>query len=162
MIRAMLRILQGLVLDRFGVALSTLCAIHCLAAPLVLLLAPGLLDWWEHPLAHILPAAVILPVAAYALGRGAMRHRNGSVIVLGIAGLGLVSTALVMQGLPGDACAAPGTTGDVPSCCADPGASDGVLFGLSATTLLSAAGGLSLALAHLANIRCCTKHQCVR
>ena len=149
----------GLGLDRVGAVLSALCAVHCLAAPLVLILAPALVEWWEHPLTHLVLAVVILPVATIALGRGAMLHRNRGVIGLGIVGVGLISAALAMEGFAAGTCAVPGSGAEVAPCCIEPG-EEGAILGLSKTTAISAGGGVLLAIAHVLNLRCCNRGRC--
>ena len=148
-------------LDRLGMILSITCAVHCLAAPLILLFAPAIGEWWDHPWAHRLPAMAILPIAAIALGRGSLRHRNLGVIALGVIGVSLVSIGLFVQGAPVAEGCTPAAT-DVPACCLKPGAegSNAIFLGLPLSGLLSVAGGLSLALAHLGNIRCCASGRC--
>jgi hypothetical protein len=78
--------------DRIGMGLSILCAVHCLATPLVILSLPILARYYlVHPLFHFLLAGVIIPVGLIAFVAGLRHHRNWWVLVLGIPGLVLVT-----------------------------------------------------------------------
>ena len=150
-----LRPLRRARLDKIGIVLSIACAAHCLISPVVLLLAPALGEWWDHPLAHWTPAALILPVAGLALGRGLWVHRRWGVLVLGLVGLGLVSGSLAIQAASPEICTLGGET-DVAPCCIKEGDEATGTLGLATPGLMSVAGGIVLVLAHLVNLRCCS------
>lgn len=78
-------------MDRFGIALSGLCLIHCLAG-LLLVAALGLGgEWLLAPAIHRVGLALAMSVGIVTIGLGAMRHgRRGP---LGIAALGLTLMA---------------------------------------------------------------------
>ena len=83
-------------LDRLGVALSALCAVHCVAGVvLVTLLGLGggvLLD----PRIHEWGLALAVGVGIIGLGYGALRHRCISSLVIGGIGLALMALGLVV------------------------------------------------------------------
>ncbi|NBC37900.1 MerC family mercury resistance protein [Novosphingobium sp. FSY-8] len=88
-------------MDRFGVALSALCLVHCVSGlVLVTLLGVGggvLLD----PRIHEYGLAVAIVVAALGLGIGAWRNRRYDRLALGGAGIVLMSLGLLVpHGLP--------------------------------------------------------------
>ena len=81
-------------LDAMGIALSALCAVHCLLTIVVIsalglgghwLLAPEL-HWWG------LAAATI--IAGVAIGIGAVRHRRRTPFVVAMTGLTFMGGAL--------------------------------------------------------------------
>ncbi|GAB5348697.1 MerC domain-containing protein [Alteriqipengyuania sp. 357] len=81
-------------LDALGIALSTLCAVHCVLTIVVIsslglaggwLLAPEL-HWWG------LAAATI--IAGVAIGIGAVRHRRRMPFVVAMTGLTFMGGAL--------------------------------------------------------------------
>jgi len=117
--------------DLIGLALSSTCLIHCLALPMLLLLAPALGHWialpeWTH--AAILLLA--LPAAFAAMRAGWRRHGRIAPPLAAAAGLGLLALGLAAhEGWMGFA---------------DPAATD---------RLLTSIGALALAGAHLANWR---------
>ena len=81
-------------LDRLGVALSALCAVHCVAG-LVLVTVLGLgggilLD----PRIHEWGLALAIGVGLFGLGFGALRHRQLGSLIVGGLGLCLMAAAL--------------------------------------------------------------------
>lgn len=87
-------------LDRVGVLLSGLCALHCIAG---LLLVTGLgagslgLDGGLllAPAIHRVGLALAIAVAALTLGIGAIRHRQRGPLLLGAGGIALMALALL-------------------------------------------------------------------
>ena len=83
-------------LDRVGVLLSGLCALHCLAG---LLLVAGLGLGGEYllaPIIHRVGLALAIGVGAITLVLGVVRHGDPRPRQLGAAGLALMSVALVV------------------------------------------------------------------
>ncbi|MEQ1497660.1 MAG: MerC domain-containing protein [Novosphingobium sp.] len=81
-------------LDRVGVLLSGLCALHCLAG---LLLVAGLGLGGEvllAPAIHRAGLALAIAVGAVTLAMGVMRHGDPVPLQVGAAGLGLMGLAL--------------------------------------------------------------------
>jgi len=117
--------------DALGVGLSFACLVHCLALPLLLLLAPALSAWlslpeWTH--AAILLLAV--PAAIAAMSNGWRGHRRAGPAALAALGLALLLLGAAAHG---------GGLG-----VADPDATD---------RWSTSAGAITLAAAHLANWR---------
>ena len=81
-------------LDRFGVLLSGLCALHCLAG---LLLVAGLGlggQFLFAPMIHRVGLALAVGVGAVTLVIGVIRHRDPKPLQVGGAGLALMTVAL--------------------------------------------------------------------
>jgi hypothetical protein len=82
-------------LDRMGVFLSALCAVHCVSGVvLVALLGVSggvLLD----PRIHEFGLAAAVVIGALGLGAGIMRHRRRGPLMLGGAGLTLMACGLI-------------------------------------------------------------------
>ena len=117
--------------DLTGLALSFACLLHCLALPLALLLAPALSRWIALPEGvHAVILLLALPAAAIAMRDGWRRHRRLTPAMLAIAGLGLLALGLSAH----EGWIATG----------DPEAAD---------RLLTSAGALMLAAAHVMNWR---------
>ncbi len=73
--------------DRAGVALSTLCLVHCTVLPLVFLLLPSLaITALGSDRAHVVLAAALLGISAAAFIPGYLRHRRRAVPLLGAFG----------------------------------------------------------------------------
>lgn len=117
--------------DLAGIALSATCLLHCLALPMLLLLAPALGHWialpeWTH-------AAILLlamPAAFVAMRGGWRRHRRSAPALIAAAGLVLLALGLAAH------------EGWIAA--ASPAAAD---------RLLTSLGALGLAAAHFANWR---------
>lgn len=117
--------------DLTGLVLSAACLIHCLALPLALVLAPALGPWIALPEGvHAAILFLVLPVAAMAMRDGWRQHRQWLPGMLAGAGIGLL--ALGLSAHEGWIAAA------------DPEAAD---------RLLTSAGAITLAAAHLVNWR---------
>ena len=83
-------------LDRAGIALSALCAVHCVLSVVLVsvigLGAEALLD----PAIHRIGLLVATLVAAVAFGWGAMKHRMAAPFVVAMMGLSFMGGALAV------------------------------------------------------------------
>lgn len=117
--------------DLAGLALSATCLVHCLALPMLLLLAPALGHWIALPEGtHAAILTLALPAAFVAMRGGWHRHRRSAPGLVAAAGLALLALGLA--------------------------AHEGWLATANASaadTLLTTLGALALAAAHLANWR---------
>lgn len=117
--------------DLLGVGLSLTCLVHCLALPLAILLAPALSRWLALPEGvHAAILLLALPAAAMAMIDGRQRHRRWMPAILAMLGLGLLTLGL--------------TAHEGWIAVADREIAD---------RLLTSAGAISLAAAHLLNWR---------
>lgn len=81
-------------LDRTGVWLSGLCALHCVIS-VVLVSALGLGgQFLLNPAIHEFGLVLALAVGAISLGYGVMRHGRMGPLVIGAAGLLLMALAI--------------------------------------------------------------------
>ena len=122
-------------LDKIAIAISGLCLAHCLAGPLLVVLAPAMLVAFgvSDTLFHLLLLLVVVPCSAVGLGLGCRQHRNRAVIGLGLLGLAtLCFTALTGHELLGE-------------------------LGERALTV---GGALIMAAAHVRNFRLCRRAPC--
>ncbi len=78
--------------DRIGVIASILCAIHCAATPIVLLVLPAFGKVWTHPASHWIMASLVIPLAAFMVVMGFRKHRRKWIIASG--GLGILFVLL--------------------------------------------------------------------
>lgn len=83
--------------DRIGIFLSALCAVHCVVAPILILVAPFYFYSLEHPVVHILFAAIVVPVGLLSFIKGYQQHHQWKVLAVGGVGLGLI---LLMAVIP--------------------------------------------------------------
>ncbi|MEM9419674.1 MAG: MerC domain-containing protein [Planctomycetota bacterium] len=82
--------------DRLGIFASVACVVHCLAAPLLLLFLPVLGAWWSHPAAHVVLAALVLPLAGFVVVRGYRKHRRRVALVALVLGCVFILAGLVL------------------------------------------------------------------
>jgi hypothetical protein len=76
------------VLDRFAVAASGMCALHCLTTPLLLVVLPTLTSTiLADETFHRLLLILVLPTSVIALSFGWRRHKDSIVVALGSSGL---------------------------------------------------------------------------
>ena len=115
--------------DKLSIGLSALCAVHCLLLPVIAGVLPAFAALTgSHIHFHALMLVVVLPLSSFALGAGWLRHRDATVLALGLTGLALiVLAATVGHDLPSE----------------------------SAERWITVAGSLLLALGHLRNYRQC-------
>lgn len=143
-------------LDRTGVLASVFCAIHCAVAPILLLAAPALGGFWVHPLSHLAIAAFVLPVAALALRSGARAHGRRWVVVVGGLGIGFVLVGAALPYVPVSFDASHACERCCPSFVVDE-ATGAKSLRIPPATVVTLLGGVSLVVAHLANLRCCSR-----
>lgn len=91
--------------DRFAIGLSLLCAIHCMAFPIMLIAAPSLIATFQLT-DHIFHEALLwlaIPTSFIAIFLGCKRHKDQQVVIL--AGIGittLVATAFFGHDILGE------------------------------------------------------------
>lgn len=80
--------------DRVAILLSGLCLLHCAVFPLVLVSLPWLTWFVDHDsVVHRWLLVAIVPVSAYALIRGCLRHQRYLPVWVGLASLALLLIA---------------------------------------------------------------------
>lgn len=80
---------QKLSLDRWGMAASGFCLVHCMALPLVAMALPAL-ESHDHEWVHGLLLLLVIPLAVFALGSGLRRHGKRLPTALGLTGCSLL------------------------------------------------------------------------
>lgn len=118
--------------DRLGIWLSSICALHCLLTPILVLALPFTGSFFEHEFFHVGMALFIVPVGLFAFWSGYRHHRQVKVFLAGVLGVLMVGGASV----------APHSWIE--------------LFGYDLVTIV---GSLLLIIAHVLNRRACLCHQ---
>ena len=81
--------------DKLAITLSIVCAIHCLATPLILLLLPSLAVLpLKGEAFHLWMVMIVLPTSIYALLMGCKQHKRYPLLFIGFLGLALLVLAL--------------------------------------------------------------------
>lgn len=85
-------------LDRAAICLSAACLAHCLAVPLLLVIAPWLAlgvlgeEWF-----HLVLVALVVPLSLLAFKLGHLQHGRRGMLGPGLAGLALVALAAILE-----------------------------------------------------------------
>ena len=83
--------------DKSAIALSVLCALHCLLMPAAIVLYPTTLGFMpDNESVHFALLFVVIPVSAYALIKGGKVHKSRKVFITGIIGLLVLVVAVVL------------------------------------------------------------------
>lgn len=156
--------------DCLGTAAALLCAVHCMAAPVILSAAPLLGSFWTAPWMHWAFASISLPAAFLLIRKGARAHRRAWVLGLAVAGIGLLLVGLSAPGADWSAALglqvpAPqwlaaladtdpaSVSGCADACCASVHTqAEASVLTLPFASWITVLGGCSLIIAHLANL----------
>ena len=83
------------IIDNLGITISSVCAIHCLLLPVILLVAPySFLASHEF---HETLIYFILPCALIAFVFGCRKHGDMKVAIMGSIGIILLSSAIILH-----------------------------------------------------------------
>ncbi|WP_251139844.1 MerC domain-containing protein [Alteromonas sp. ALT199] len=87
--------------DRLAMILSSLCVIHCLLTPILLISIPALasVSILNDETFHQILLFFVLPIGAFALSVGYLHHRSKWVVLAGAFGLTLLSSPLLVEWL---------------------------------------------------------------
>ena len=86
--------------DKMAISLSLLCAIHCLAFPLVILLLPTVAALQLNDEAfHLWMLVAVIPTSLYALTMGCQQHKHYRLLAVGLVGLLFLVSAVVLGGV---------------------------------------------------------------
>ena len=79
--------------DKIGLVLSSICMVHCVLTPLVMLLLPFTLEMFDHDRFHEWVFWPILAVALVAFYRGYRTSRKPLILLLGTLGVSILASA---------------------------------------------------------------------
>lgn len=83
-----------LVADRLGIVASSLCFLHCLAAPILLSVSAVYVHFLpSEERTHRVLAIVVTLIGVIAIGNGYRRHRRSLVLLFTAAGLAVIVAA---------------------------------------------------------------------
>jgi hypothetical protein len=85
--------------DRLAMLLSSLCVIHCLLTPILLISIPALagVSILNDETFHQILLFFVLPIGIFALSLGYLHHKNKWVVFAGVFGLTLLSSPLLVE-----------------------------------------------------------------
>ena len=85
--------------DKTAIGLSLLCALHCLASPLIIVMLPSLAALQlDGEAFHAWMVLAVIPTSVYALSIGCKQHKRYRLLVMGLVGLLFLLSAV----LPGE------------------------------------------------------------
>lgn len=83
--------------DKLAIGLSLMCAVHCLALPVLLILLPSMAALQlDNEAFHFWMAVAVFPSSIYALTMGCRQHKRYRLFFLGSIGLTLLLLAVVL------------------------------------------------------------------
>ncbi len=86
--------------DRFGMALSGICLVHCLALPLLVPMLTVVASHFafnlEHEALHLVLALLIVPTTCFAAWNGYKHHGSMGVVALLIGGAVVITLAALL------------------------------------------------------------------
>lgn len=85
------------ILDRAGMFVSALCAIHCAMIPILAIASPVLYSLFDNPTVHIIFMIFVLPLGIAAFYLGYRHHRDLSILMTGIIGLSVVVISIMIH-----------------------------------------------------------------
>ena len=120
--------------DKAAISLSFVCAMHCLAMPLIIVMLPALTVFnLQDEAVHWWMLIAVIPTSLLALTMGCRKHKNYSVMSIGLFGIAiLIVTAFFGHDLLGE-------TGE---------------------NISTVIGALVVAVGHVKNQRLCSRSDC--
>lgn len=147
-------------LDHFAIGIATVCAVHCLLTPILIIALPIIAtSLFVHEDFHLWMILLVLPTTSFAIFMGCRRHKDKWVATLSILGICVLLGALVHERLhtASHSTATASTTHQCEAC--DRNLSEEPVP-VHAGGWFNTLGGLLLASAHVRNYRRCRKGQC--
>ena len=123
--------LNSQLVDKFSIAISSLCVAHCLVFPILVVLIPSFatLGLGSETM-HFWMIVTVIPSSIYALALGCKKHAKVSVFLIGALGLSSLLLAFVLGGN---------------------------ILGETGEKALTVLGAAIIALAHVRNYKLCQK-----
>src|SRR5512139_1290454 len=84
-------------LDQLAIGLSGLCAIHCMATAVAVVLLSSVASFLAAPIIHEAGLTIAMILGAVALGDGALRHGLLLPVAVGGVGLGVMAGAMTLD-----------------------------------------------------------------
>ncbi len=81
--------------DKLGIALSGLCAIHCIGVSALIIAFPALQDFLADSILHKLALLSVTATAFFAFYPSYKKHKQKSVLILALIGIALLAVSIL-------------------------------------------------------------------
>ncbi len=83
--------------DGWGVVISVLCLLHCLAIPLLLFFSPTLALYFEHEVIHLFILVLVIPLVLSSLSHLKTSEAHRYILFIGPIGILLIIGAMAVE-----------------------------------------------------------------
>ena len=84
--------------DRIAMGISMACVIHCFFAPSLIVMSYGFLSFSvDSEIVHLVLLLTTIPISLFALGLGYKNHKVLLYLLIGIAGLSVLTVAFLLE-----------------------------------------------------------------
>ena len=136
-------------LDRLGVGMALVCAVHCLLTPVLIVALPIIAtSFWVDEEFHFWMLSLVVPLTAFSFFVGCRKHHDVILVILAIIGIGLLFCGVIFG------CSSCHGGHYLPSF------SDFKDFPHGFESVFTTLGGFFLVFAHVRNFRLCRKSSC--
>ena len=92
-----MRVLTTTNADKAAVGLSLVCVVHCLLTPIAVIMLPALgATFLDDERFHFGILFLVIPTSLYALGMGCRQHGRKDVLAIGLLGLFVLCSILII------------------------------------------------------------------
>jgi len=84
-------------IDKVAIGVSSLCIAHCLIFPLIAVIMPSIVALGlTSESFHFWMVISVIPSSIYALSLGCKKHKNISIVIIGLLGLSFLTLAIFL------------------------------------------------------------------
>ena len=136
-------------LDRIGVGMALICAVHCLLTPILIVLLPIIAStFWVAGDFHFWMLLMVLPLTTFSFFMGCKKHHDVLLVIFAFIGVAFLFSGVWFG------CSSCNGGHHFPSL------SDFSKFPHGFESVFTTIGGFLLVLAHFRNYRLCRKSSC--
>lgn len=147
-------------LDKIAISMAAVCAVHCLLAPVLIVLLPIVAtSFFVHQDFHLWMLFLVIPTTSFAIFMGCRKHKDRWVASFSAIGLCILISALVYERQQ----FAANEAAEATSCATCQGCARDFSeqpLPTNAAAWINTLGGLFLAGGHVRNYRLCRKTNC--
>lgn len=88
---------RSVIWDKIGICASSLCLIHCILTPIILVSFPFIYESWMHETVHITCAIIVMVSVVMAILPHCRKHGHKDIIAFALTGLVFVLTGIFVH-----------------------------------------------------------------